>query len=339
MRVSRGFNDESVDNAARRGDRRLTAATTAREAAIALDVNDPLKPLEHAWRWLPVFQMVAEAESITRAAERLRLSPTAISRAIRIVEESLGCQVFDRVGRSLVLNPNGAMLLEEVQKATATMCRVIDAVSAKETSGFGRIATVGQLDRVFILPALLKLRREAPKLRFSVVHLEPEGAIDALESGAIDLFVALNFVCGGSLIPEVVAEVSLGVYAGCEHPLFEQKTVTVEDIAAQEFVAQRRPSLVKAIWPSGMNRHVTLTVDSHALALDACLSGGYLMMMEDVTAHEHVAAGRLRRLPVEEIPPAELVVVRHERTQGDPRTKMILDMLVTTSRELIAASA
>ena len=66
---------------------------------------------------LDYFCKLAVAEHMTKTAQSLHISQTALSNAIRSLEESLGVQLFDRVGRSIKLNPKGKAYLEYVQKS------------------------------------------------------------------------------------------------------------------------------------------------------------------------------------------------------------------------------
>ena len=69
------------------------------------------KKLGDVWPWLPVFRVVAETEHLPTAAARLHVSPSALSRTIRLVEEALGEELFVRSARRIVLNSAGQRLL------------------------------------------------------------------------------------------------------------------------------------------------------------------------------------------------------------------------------------
>lgn len=66
---------------------------------------------------LKYFVQVAEMESISRAADVLHLSQPAISKNIIKLEEELGAQLFDRVGKRIYLNDRGKLFLHGVEKA------------------------------------------------------------------------------------------------------------------------------------------------------------------------------------------------------------------------------
>ena len=63
---------------------------------------------------LKYFQEVAKYQNITRTAEILHVSQPSLSTAIRHLEEELGIELFDRKGKSIVLNENGQNFLREI---------------------------------------------------------------------------------------------------------------------------------------------------------------------------------------------------------------------------------
>ncbi len=81
--------------------------------------------ISRVWNWLPAFRAVAEYESIQRAALALSVSPSALSRMMRILEEELGYSVFSRSPGGTTLTPAGARLVEGTRDA---MRRVDEAL-------------------------------------------------------------------------------------------------------------------------------------------------------------------------------------------------------------------
>ena len=77
---------------------------------------------------LKVFDAVFEDRNLVLAGRRLHVSQSAVSHAINTLEKSLGVQLFDRVGKKLVINENGRALLPKaagiVEQAIETEARV-----------------------------------------------------------------------------------------------------------------------------------------------------------------------------------------------------------------------
>lgn len=98
------------------------------------------------WDRVRVFHAVAQVGSFTRAAERLGLSQSAISRQIGALEEDLGTPLFHRHARGLVLTEQGEILLETANEVAKQMLHVHSALqeSRDEASGQLRVnATIG----------------------------------------------------------------------------------------------------------------------------------------------------------------------------------------------------
>jgi len=72
-------------------------------------------------RKLLAFTTLARVGSFTLAARELSLTQSAISHAIKSLEQDLNCRLFDRLGRSVTLTAPGQHLLEHARKIIAEM--------------------------------------------------------------------------------------------------------------------------------------------------------------------------------------------------------------------------
>ena len=119
---------------------------------------------------LQTFTVVAECQSVSRAAEILYRTQPAISNQLKDLEASLGMVLFERKHGRIFLTPEGELLqMEAVRHLRAiedTVHRLKD--DRRNTAGTIRIAT--QFDSVgVILPSMIKLfRQQYPKVRFEV---------------------------------------------------------------------------------------------------------------------------------------------------------------------------
>ena len=66
---------------------------------------------------LQYFVALAHSQHLTRTADRMLVSPSAISASITRLENELGVKLFDRVGRNILLNSNGQLYLPYIEKA------------------------------------------------------------------------------------------------------------------------------------------------------------------------------------------------------------------------------
>ena len=139
-------------------------------------------------RQLQIFVAVARTSSTTEAGKSLPLSQSATSAAINDIESLLNTQLFDRVGKRLVLNDNGRLLLPN---ALALIEGAIDLEQQFSTARTGMVSqlrlgastTIGN----YILPALLAgCRRE----QFGECEAAPSMRVDIANSSKIAEAVA-----------------------------------------------------------------------------------------------------------------------------------------------------
>src|SRR3982751_1681051 len=82
---------------------------------------------------------VAEERSFTRAAKRLGVSPSAMSHAIRGLEETLGVRLLSRTTRSVAPTEAGEKLLAQLRPALTTIREALDQVSGFRDKPAGRV--------------------------------------------------------------------------------------------------------------------------------------------------------------------------------------------------------
>lgn len=94
-----------------------------------------LEHLRHAvgiWAWLPCFVTVATSETLRAAASKLFITPSACSRTLSKLEERLGCKLFVRRNRGLVLNERGRILLNAVRPSLDSIAGVVGSMQKPE---------------------------------------------------------------------------------------------------------------------------------------------------------------------------------------------------------------
>jgi DNA-binding transcriptional LysR family regulator len=123
------------------------------------------------WDRVRVFHAVAHAGSFTRAAERLGLSQSAISRQIGALEEDLAASLFHRHARGLVLTEQGEILLNAADEVAKRMASVESALDESRDSAAGhlRINTTIGLGTVWLVAQLPDFVERHPDIRISLV--------------------------------------------------------------------------------------------------------------------------------------------------------------------------
>lgn len=143
---------------------------------------------------LRVFVVVADAGSVTRAAERLYLTQPAISAALRRLTAATGAPLFARQGRGITLTSRGERLLAEVKPRLAAMVDATLAPPLFDPRTSERVVRLGLADtaEAWLLPGLLRaLEREAPNMRIIASPVQFRSVQAVLERRDADMAVTV----------------------------------------------------------------------------------------------------------------------------------------------------
>jgi LysR family transcriptional regulator, carnitine catabolism transcriptional activator len=129
-------------------------------------------------RQLRAFLAIASEQSITKAAEKLHLTPSAISMLIRNLESELGVRLFDRTTRKLELTPAGTGFLPAAESVFGTLADAIENIRQVEAAKQGRftIATSPLLAADLIPKLMASFREKFPEVHIRLLDL-PVGSI------------------------------------------------------------------------------------------------------------------------------------------------------------------
>ena len=140
-------------------------------------------------RHLRYFLAVAEAKTVSRAAERIRISQPALSRQIHDLEAELGVRLFDRAGRTLRLTGAGEDLLvygRSVLKEAEAFRERARVLQRGDTGVLHVGATPQTLQRLF--PSVLdRCRRTMPGIDVRLIEAHPAALLDLVRRGDLHL--------------------------------------------------------------------------------------------------------------------------------------------------------
>ena len=212
--------------------------------------------------------------SVARAARRLRLSPSAMSRALARLREATGDPLLVRAGRGLVPTPRALALREQVgqlvQDATVVL-RPTDALDLQQLERTFTLRTREGFVENFGARLLARVSAEAPGVRLRFVP-KPHKDSSPLRDGSVDLETG---VVGAATGPEVRVQALfrdrfIGVVRS-GHPL-DQGEITAARYAAGQHIAVSRQGthtgpVDDALQALGLTRHIATSVESFSSAL------------------------------------------------------------------------
>jgi len=183
-------------------------------------------------RHLRCFLAVAEELHFARAAERLHIEQSPLSRAIKELEEELGEQLFVRTTRSTRLTRAGRLFLEHVQRIFTALEQARDSVKAA-ANGFEGQLRIALSDGITPsrLPTLLALcRQEEPEVEIRLFEVLLSQQVKGLNDELYDVGFAQSDEVGEGVVAEAVWNDPLMVAVPARHPLLTYKRIPLDEL-------------------------------------------------------------------------------------------------------------
>ena len=145
-------------------------------------------------RHLLAFAALARLGSFTRAAQELFLTQSAVSHAIKALEEQAGCRLFERSGRRVELTQSGEQFLRHVDRIMAEMKTARRGLDELSRWGHGRLRLGASTTTCqYILPTVLReFKQSFPKCVISIDPGDHDRQVELLLGNQIDLALMLE---------------------------------------------------------------------------------------------------------------------------------------------------
>lgn len=239
---------------------------------------------------LAAFEVVAREGSVRGAAAKLFVTAGAVSRQIRLLEEHFGTELFDRVGRGLVLTATGAAYFERIRHHLDGIRRAGSSMRAETTRTILRLRSYTTFATRWLIPRLSQFQLAEPtiEVRLSMVS-------DWDDLGDFDAAIRLG---GGGwpnlmarpLVPNILIPVcSPALGAGISH--------TANLLDQTLFYIRARPD-DWGLWAAKAGLALDGVVErrefqSSAFAYEAAMEGQGVALAQRVLVEDDLVAGRL----------------------------------------------
>lgn len=255
---------------------------------------------------LRYFLEVARAGSITAAAQRLNVVPSAISRQIAGLEDALGTALFERRPRGMVPSAAGELLAAHTRRAALEAERVVDDIVALKDGRRGTVrlaCTVGFA--VDLVPrAIAQFRQHHAEISFQlqVFGLSSEVAT-CIAEGDADLGISFSRVPVQGVKVEHRQGVSTVAVMRRDHPLAELRQVSLSQLVAYPLALTEPGSTVRELFDIGCSHQQllvepVLTSNSSESLYCFAAAGGGICVAGDVSVRHLVASGDMVALRI-----------------------------------------
>ena len=139
---------------------------------------------------MKAFAVLAKTESHTETARQLYLTPSAIHHAMRALEDDVGCRVFSKMGKKIVLTEAGEALLHHALRALDELEQARRTLTYLNKWGTRRLRVAADAIflSVFLTPVVLKFHKEHPSTLLQVESFSDE-SFALLENNQVDVIV------------------------------------------------------------------------------------------------------------------------------------------------------
>ncbi len=266
-------------------------------------------------RQLEYFVAVCEELHFTRAAERLGITQPTLSIQIRTMEEELGMQLFDRIGKRITPTEAGYILLKQARGILLKLQDAYDEINGLRQYDGGNLVVglmAAELD-YRLTPILIDFHHQFPK-----VHLKIHSAIEVADmviNNQVDVGISLMETNDPRLttIPLYAEEFVLVVSE--RHELSGRKSVTLETIGNQPLIAYPKGFKARELIEThcrdhGLNLNIIVET-STASSLYGFVRSNVGACLQPYSLSHSLNDPSLRLIKIEDFPPLRQIAIMH----------------------------
>ena len=287
---------------------------------------------------LPTLLELGSGRTFAETAQRLRLTPSAVSHQMRALEGQVGFRLFERAGRRAKLTPEAERLVQVIGLHLPPIEDALEALldDGRNVRGVVRLGGALPFSRMWLRPRLSQLMKNYPELRLEVRFGVPSLLIPKLQSGAIDLAIVAEPVDSPLLVAEPIFHEEFWAVCTRGYLADARPPESLRDFAQHRFIVydESRP-MHDAWWHAQFGRRepFSCTVACAAANLDEMLyfveAGFGIAVLPNYLVNESVERGQLLRLgrASKSVPKNPVHLVWRKSTVQTSRFKVVRDAL------------
>ena len=252
---------------------------------------------------LESFIRIVQTGSFTSAANDLGYAQSTVTTQIRQLEEELGTELFDRLGKTVVITSAGERLLIHAEKIMQLEREIrIVVPESPQPSGILKLGVSESLCYDRLPRILMDYKRSFPKVDIRLQFIMHDTFPALLKSGELDLAYTLNPVIEDDTLnllykrPE-----TLGFYCSPDHAIARKKSIKETDLAGVPLLLTShdcsfRHMLLRRLEEKGVAAEIMLETSSKEILKQFAINGLGVAFMPDMTAGAETVGGSLTRL-------------------------------------------
>jgi DNA-binding transcriptional LysR family regulator len=286
---------------------------------------------------LRYFFHVASARSFVKGARSACVTPPALSKAIRTLEDELGVALLERTTRQVRLTRAGELVLERCTHILEEVesLRRETAAAAGEIKGDLRVGAMEVFSIQLLPAAVTRLVARYPGVVPLLHEMGPEDMMQSLERGLLDVGFSIGGHPTAGVQRQVLGTSDAVVVCGRGHPLHDHRgrAPTLEALARHAWVVPRfmgqapLPAMDQYpdhAWPLRLGA----TIELLQAGIQLVAGGAYLGCFPEISIRRELAEGRLRSVSrAGAIPPFELALFTRRKTVPSPSIEALVELM------------
>lgn len=308
---------------------------------------------------LKALHALLEERSVTRAAERLHITQSAMSKSLTRLRDLFGDPLFVRTAEGLQPTLRAQQLAPSLYRAFVQVenCFYPARFDPASATGRIRIALPEQFALITIPRLVERLRAMAPGICIEAQHLSDDH-LGMLAGGSVDFLIHLDQPYPQWFIAQRIYSSVPTLWCRRHHPLARKRHIDMADMCAYPQITFRAQNMTpadmqiveSALDDAVMTRTVILDTSHLLIALDVLCKSDAVMMAPDYLGGLSLLHGEIVPLSMAHVPAFErlrinLSLIQHERTRGSPLHRWVAEQIAAvssatceTSREAITAA-
>jgi len=263
-------------------------------------------PAMHALSpFLRYFEEVAVQGSVRRAAERLHIAPSAVTRQLKGFEEMLGVSLFERLPRGVRLTAAGELMLASVRRLQREFGEFLAQVDALKGLRWGhvRIGVLQYLSDRFIPSLVAEMNRAHPGITFTV-HIANSDQIALLvETGELDIGLCWTPPPTALIRRVRTVPVAIGAVVPPGHVLARRRRVRFDECAGYPLILPTVEMELRRMLDglhNGISGRITPLLETNSIFAmrQLVLDGSGIAIMTRMSVLEEIGRGELVHVPL-----------------------------------------
>jgi DNA-binding transcriptional LysR family regulator len=190
-------------------------------------------------RQIEAFHALMISGTTTRAAEVLRISQPAVSKAIHELEKAVGFSLFHRTKGRMSPTVEGGLFFREVEGSFLGLIHLKSAAARIRDYGSGeiRVASLSALSTSVMPKAMREFQKRHPKIAITFQSLMSSSVKELVASGQFDVGVAADEIDLAGVVAQPFAIYRVAVAVPSGHRLQERTVIRPEDLHEENFIA------------------------------------------------------------------------------------------------------